>query len=284
MKALTNCGKIEIRESPVEGYGVFATEDINAGTVLEEVPFVLFPRYTNISKGIFDVLKANGLVNSKELYLENLRGNLQFKEPEKYYFKWHPRVQLDTDTVFTVLPLGFGPIYNTSNTDNNADWKMLENTFVFKAEKDIKKDEEIRTFYGYFLGQDGTIFPCESVFHFAIDTVTNQPNTPVNKLKMLRFGTVDSFNTQRNNPSAHKIHQLITKSSDGLEFKKIEILQPDGKSVVTGLEILPSITLSQLYQRLAEAKNHPAPVVRFEFKYIDKVTKEEAIDFVFWKK
>ena len=86
MKILANCGKLEIRQSPVEGcYGVFATDDIPAGTILEEFHFVLFP-HNNISEGIYNFLVSQKFISDREKYLENLRINLKFKNPDKVLF------------------------------------------------------------------------------------------------------------------------------------------------------------------------------------------------------
>lgn len=282
MQTLPHCGKIEIRQSNIEGFGVFATEDISAGTVLEEVPFILFPRCHNMAKTVFNSLRENSWLSQKESYLENLRENLGFKDPEKYYFKWHPSVQLDNDSMYTVLPLGFGPIYNTSNTKNNADWKIGKNTFTFRAEKDIKKDEEITTFYGYFLGENGTTFNCENVFHLAID-MFNINDSNVHRVKMLRFGSVETLNTQKSNPSAHQIHNLLLKSSDGLSIKKIVLLSAN-KDIVANFEVPTDISLSTLYQRLMDAKNHPAPIIDFHFEYLDKATNIIGSQNILWKK
>lgn len=282
MRALTNCGKLEVRESPIEGYGVFAKDDISAGTILEETPIILFPRYVGMAKTIFDTLKANGWVNQKELFMENIRENFKFKEPERYFFKWHPPVQFDGDSMFTVLPLGCGPVYNTSNTNNNADWKMLKDTFIFKAERDIKKDEEITTFYGYFLGEDGATFNCETVFHLAIDAFhTNEGR--VHRIKALRFGSVETLNHQKNNPAAHRIHHLLAQSIDGLIIKRILLTQPNN-DVVVNFEVPPTSPITLLYRRLSEIRNHPAPVVKFQLEYINKETGKLEVEDLVWKK
>lgn len=278
MRTLTNCGQLEVRSSPIEGFGVFAKTDIASGTVLEEVPIILFPRHTALSKHIFDTLRANGWINQKEVYLENLRENLGFKAPERYYFKWHPPVLLDGDSMYTVLPLGFGPIYNTSNTANNADWRLVKDTFVFRAEKDIKADEEIRTFYGYFLSEDGTIFNCENVFHLAMDLVDGKP-----KVKLLRFGSIDTFQEQRKNPAALKLNTFITQSTDGLTIKKLSLIQGNG-SVVHTIDVPDNVTMSVLYSRLSEMKAHVAPLVKMGISYIDKNTGNVIADEVLWKK
>ena len=283
MRTLTNCSKLEVRESPIEGFGVFAKDDIPAGTVLEEVPFVLFPRYVTLARSMYDTLKVNGWVSSKEIHMENIRENLGFKTPEKYYFKWHPPVQLDGDSMFTVLPLGFGPCYNTSNTANNADWKMMRDTFVFKADKPIKKDEEIRTFYGYFLGEDGTTFNCESVFHSAIDMFSIDGRME-HRVKMLRFGSIETFNSQRANPAAVRIHQCLLSSVDGLFLKKITLYQSNGDQLLTTGDLPTDIKLTALYLKLVEYMRHPAPVVKFTYEFTDLTSNKKVVEEILWKK
>jgi hypothetical protein len=282
MRILTHHPDIEIRESPIEGFGVFATDNILAGTLLEEVPFILFPRYVALSKFIFDTLKANSWIPEKELYMDNLVNNLGFKHPDRYYFKWHPHIKVAGDSMYTVLPLGFGPVYNTSNTNNNADWKMLKDTFTFTAEKHIAKDEEIRTFYGYFLGEDGTIFHCEDVFHFAMD-MFDYGGTKEHRIKMLRFGSVETFEAQKNNPSALKINTFISKSIDGIKLTKVTLLQSDGTSIYT-FDVPANVSMSMLYTRLSEVKAHICPLVKFEIQYTDKLTSEKVNGEVLWKK
>ena len=282
MRTLTNCGLIEIRNSSIEGFGVFAKDFIAAGTVLEEVPFILFPRYDNVSKKIFEALKSENWVNTKELYLENLRDNLGFKHPDRYFFKWHPPVPVDDNSMYTVLPLGCGPIYNTSNTNNNADWRIGRDTFVFKAEKDIQKDEEIRTFYGYFLGDDGTIFHCEQTFHLAMDMFDGKQGK-VHKIKMMRFGAIEHFNTQRNNPSALKFNTFISQSLDGVTIQKISLQQSNG-TISYVFDVPDTLSLTPLYQKLFEIHSSPIPIVNFNIAYIDKDKKEWVSNTVSWKK
>ena len=282
-RVLKSCGLIEIRESPIEGFGVFANGDIAGGTLLEEVPFILFPRYVNFARNLYDFMKNGGWINDKELFMENLRENFKFKEPERYYFKWHPPTQIDADSMFTVLPLGCGPCYNSSNTSNNADWKMLRDTFTFTATRDIKKDEEIKTFYGYFLGNDGTIFNCETVFHMAIDMFPDETGVNVPRIKMLRFGNLNTFNFQRQNPAAHKIHTFISQSMNGITIKRLVLVQPDGSSV-GAYEVPTNIALTPLYQKLAEFKNHPASLVAFTCEWTDKETKQIKTEEIIWKK
>ena len=109
--------KIEVRKSPMHGWGVFAKENIICGEILEECHHILFS--TNPPKN------------------ENVL---------RYTFKW-PRENPRHRT----LPLGFGCIYNSALKlgENNADWETDEerNIFIFKAVKDIFINEEILTFY-----------------------------------------------------------------------------------------------------------------------------------------
>ena len=71
--------------------------------------------------------------------------------------------------------------------------------FLFRAERYIIKDEEIRTFYGYFLGDDGTTFNYDLVYNFAMDTQNGQ-----HYIKNLRFGAIESMVAARNNPPTFK--------------------------------------------------------------------------------
>ena len=107
--------KIEVRKSPIHGYGVFAKEKIERNQILEECFFI--PQDVN-------------------------RDNYNF------LFKWYE----NNVHKFNVIPLGYGCIYNSSETlgENNATWERNEKDkiFIFKTIKNIKKDEEIITYYG----------------------------------------------------------------------------------------------------------------------------------------
>lgn len=277
-KTLHNCGRLEIRESQIEGYGVFATEKINKGEVLEEVPFVLFPRWAGMGNAMYEYLKSIEWVSEREKYIENLRANLKFKEPDKYYFKWHPKHQIDEKPiVFTVLPLGNGPIYNSSNTNNNAGWTIQEKTFIFRAERDIEANEEIRTFYGYFLGQDGVVFPCDDVFNLAIDTEDG-----IHRVKQFRFGALSSYEEGKQNPTISRGFQLLKNAKNGLIITAISaIIQNDeerGK-----IDVPKNISLSQLYQKLLEYRKN-AFSTKIYVEYEDKDSKKVTDSLVFFKK
>jgi hypothetical protein len=108
--------KIELRKSPIHGWGVFAKEDINANEILEEVPFLIIPM-------------AKGDVNS---WFIDYRFNFPTGD-----WKWQ------------VIPVGFACYYNHLN-NANAGWYTDEENeiFVFTTILFIKKDEEICTYYG----------------------------------------------------------------------------------------------------------------------------------------
>jgi len=117
MKTLKSPIKVEVRTSPIHGYGVFAKEDIYKDEIIEECYLLTIP---------FKLGEFNS-------FLINYKFNYPSSGDVKEY----------------VIPLGFGSIYNHSNS-NNAYWRTNEKnkTFEFIASRDIKKDEEICTFYG----------------------------------------------------------------------------------------------------------------------------------------
>jgi len=109
---------IEIRKSPIQGWGVFAKEDIKKGELLEEVPFLTLP---------LDPSEASSLFID---YRFNYPSGVE---------KW----------IKQTIPFGFACLYNHSDKSNAWWYTDLENeVFFFVAIKEIKKDEEITTYYG----------------------------------------------------------------------------------------------------------------------------------------
>jgi hypothetical protein len=278
-KILHFSSKIEVRQSPIEGYGVFAKEKIEKGEILEESPFILFPFYTLLSKHLFDTLKSNGAIHPKEKYITNLAKNLGFKDPEDYYFKWMPKYQpTGEEIVYTVIPLGFGPIYNTSNSTNNAEWKIEEKTFVFTASKDIEKDEEICTFYGYFLDEEGTKFECDDVFNIGFDYFDGKVS-----FKSVRFGSLPSYQSSINDPFFIEIQKLLKNTSKAIYLTKLSALSQDGV-VQSEIKIPKIVSLKDLFNKLKEIKLSSLQFIQFNFEYIDKndsLTKDYRI---LWKR
>ena len=109
--------KVEVKDSPGKGLGVFATDHILEGEIIEECHLVTLP----IAKGEPSDLLIN------------------------YRFNW-PQ---DRETSEQVIPFGNGCIYN-HNDDNNAIWRdhPRYKAFQFVAVKSIYPGEEICTYYG----------------------------------------------------------------------------------------------------------------------------------------
>ena len=118
MDSLIHPFKCVVKPSPGKGLGVFATEFIKEGEVIEECHLLTIPN--------------NALLFIAELFID-------------YRFNWPQK----GDTLEQVLPLGFGCIYNHSD-NNNAIWvdHPTEKLFQFIAIKDILPGEEICTYYG----------------------------------------------------------------------------------------------------------------------------------------
>lgn len=271
--------KIEVRKSPIEGWGVFAKEDIGKGEVLEESPFIILPFYTLVSKGVFEVLKLNGFLNPRESYASGLIKNLGFKEADDYYFKWTPKYQPEGDElVYTVLPLGFGPIYNTSNSTNNAEWKIEDNYFVFSASKNIKKDEEICTFYGYFLDEEGTKFECDDVLNLGLDYFNGKVG-----FKSIRFGNINSHLKNKDNPFFTEIISLFKESSSPIFIKKITAMSTSGKEEAS-INIPVDISLKLLFSKLKECKYSSFSEIKFSFEFLNKETLLNKEVSVIWKR
>jgi SET domain-containing protein len=108
--------KIEVRKSPLHGYGVFAKEGIQKDETIEECFYLVQPN--------------SNPYNSDYIY----------RWPQKGKFKYN------------VISLGYGSIYNSSKLidERNATWETDDenNVFVFKSVKHIEKGEEILIYYG----------------------------------------------------------------------------------------------------------------------------------------
>jgi|TARA_B100002003_G_C13820133_1_gene403762 hypothetical protein len=117
---LFHSNKIEVRKSPLQGYGVFTKEDIENKEILEECHYIT---------------------------VEEVEDG---KEIVRYLFNWPKGVE---DSKQYVLALGFGSIYNTTVSSDkiNTDWEtdVDNDILVFYATKDIKKDTELLVDYNY---------------------------------------------------------------------------------------------------------------------------------------
>lgn len=265
--------KIQVKKSPVEGYGVFATEDIKAGEVLEEVPFILMPKYTSLGRSFHDFSNSVGYCESKNKFYESLRQNLGFKDPEKYYFTWSPpQPNVSGERIsFQVLPLGLACIYNTSNTKNNAGWKVEAETFTFYAVSDIKAGEEIRTFYGYFVDDASRNWNADLVMFFGLDTVDSSV-----RLSSVRFQNPETFEAKRKDQGYHKILSLLEKYKD-LKIEKISAISPYGQEGLENENVGQVKTTRELYEILHGYKTSNAAKIKFIFSNFVNEEKDEAI-------
>jgi hypothetical protein len=109
--------KIEIKESPGRGLGIFATEDIEEGEIIEECLLLTLP----IQKG-----------EVSSLFLD-----YRFNYPQQG--EWTEQV----------LGMGYGSYYNHSN-NANAFWRDHPNikAFQFVSNRKILRGEEIFVYYG----------------------------------------------------------------------------------------------------------------------------------------
>lgn len=114
--------KIVVDFSPLHGRGVFATERILKGEIIEECHFIL--------------------LDSKDFdSLDNHTKQIVFSWP------------MGSEGIAIVL--GFGSIYN-HQVENNATWQTDTQKWLFRfyAVKDIEKGEEICTNYMYQKKED----------------------------------------------------------------------------------------------------------------------------------
>jgi len=108
---------IYVAPSTISGYGVFTEVDIPKHTIVEECHLITIPLSPNT--------------------------NQEFMIDYKFAYPGDGVV----DEI--VLPLGFGCIYNHSDT-NNTHWRKhpTKKLFQFYTTRDVKKGEELCTYYG----------------------------------------------------------------------------------------------------------------------------------------
>jgi SET domain-containing protein len=110
--------KIYVGESPIHGLGVFASEKILTGELIEECPILSLP----MSFG-----------ETSSLLID-------------YRFNWPSGVN---EWVEQVVALGFGSLYNHSESPNAYWYSNYEKrTFSFVSTRDIEPGEEIFVWYG----------------------------------------------------------------------------------------------------------------------------------------
>ncbi len=110
--------KICIKNSPVHGLGIFATEKIIGGELIEECPILSLPMKFGETSSLFIDYRFNWPSGSSQ---------------------WEEQV----------VALGFASLYNHSESPN-AYWfsNYEKRTFSFVSSRDIEPGEEIFVWYG----------------------------------------------------------------------------------------------------------------------------------------
>jgi len=260
--------KMEVRQSPLEGFGVFATEKILANTVLEETPVVVWPRIDRCSEGFYRVMKDENFVSKDEINHDKIRTMFGFKHPMKYYFKWFPpntpRTGPDV-TAFQCLPLGYGPIYNSANGLNNAMWEVKEKTFVFKSIRDIEPGEEIQTFYGYMVAEDSTTWPVTDVFGFGLEYVAMEDGSLKVFMRNMRFDNEEQKQTRYKEEAWQKLAQALQKSQGLVTLLRISVL--DGDEEKHPFDFPDNFPLNFAFRKLQEFKQTRFKIIKLQYSY-----------------
>jgi uncharacterized protein len=114
--------KIYLKDSPLHNLGVFSSQTIKQGEVIDVCPFLSFPQSSSEKIPVFS----------------------------NYTFCYPCSVDWNTHA----LVLGYGSYYNHSETPN-VSWKTNEDdkTFIYFALRDINEEEELLINYG-----NGSVF------------------------------------------------------------------------------------------------------------------------------
>tara|TARA_Y100000361_G_C10962136_1_gene239390 strand:- start:122 stop:565 length:444 start_codon:yes stop_codon:yes gene_type:complete len=125
---------LEVRQSPIEGRGVFCTQDIRKDEVIEEAHIIL-------------------LENNKWEECDKELGRfvlpwVELREDWKDFCEEHGGIAAFHATR-PVAVLGFGMIYNHAD-NNNIDYYVDKNRFLcsFKSNRDIEAGSELTIHYG----------------------------------------------------------------------------------------------------------------------------------------
>ena len=124
-----DCRKIEVRNSEIHGFGVFATKNIKKGEVIERCP--LPSEFIQI-EWYFD--EESKQMNSGSL---NILPNYRYAGPKPPHNKHH---------AFWVVPGGYAMFYNSSWPKIGMakdSYQVKERLMIITALQDIKKGEEI---------------------------------------------------------------------------------------------------------------------------------------------
>lgn len=157
---LVKNSKIGIGKSSIGGRGVFAKENIQEGEILEEAHFIIcgsepIARDKELKRYCFTLFYDKNLTPSENQELnfkislatfiadEDLQKSIMADLKELNYE--------DPSKVWSsAAVLGYGMIYNHSDSEYNANWEIDFHDFLFryKSIKSIQKGEEIFINYG----------------------------------------------------------------------------------------------------------------------------------------
>ena len=125
---------LEIRQSPIEGRGVFSTRDIKQGELIEEAHIILLEN-----------AKWEDCDNELRRYVLPW---IELREDWKDFCDEHGGI-LQQHATRPVAVLGFGMIYNHGDS-NNIDYFIDKHRFLcsYKSNRDIKNGTELTIHYG----------------------------------------------------------------------------------------------------------------------------------------
>ena len=125
---------LEIRQSRIEGLGVFCTHDLKKGDTIEEAHLIL--------------LKNNKWEDCDAELKRYALPWVELRKDWKEFCDEHDGI-LSQHATRPVVVLGFGMIYNHAD-DNNIDYFIDKNRFIcsYTSNRDIKAGSELTIDYG----------------------------------------------------------------------------------------------------------------------------------------
>lgn len=125
---------LEVRTSPIEGRGVFCTENIKKGDIIEEAHLFL--------------LKNNKWEECDAALKRYALPWVELREDWKEFCDKHEGI-LSQHATRPVVVLGFGMIYNHAD-ENNVDYFIDKHRLIcsYKANRDIDAQSELTIDYG----------------------------------------------------------------------------------------------------------------------------------------
>ena len=147
--------KIEVKDSEIHGLGVFATDSIREGEIIEECHLITLPIDTDTPADLLINYRfkwPQGRPDWREI-LRDRNINFGSGEAEQVVIKLELEngnsIEATLPKEGNVIPLGYGCVYNHSH-NNNAKWINHPKckAFQFMAIRNIEIGEEICTNYG----------------------------------------------------------------------------------------------------------------------------------------